>query len=296
MSVKIPRSQDYAKAYYSSSSRGLLRNMSPDQRGILDLPTIPDNFNYNLYNPSDPGVLGAPWTLSKDTGATNFTATAAVGGGVIRGITGVTSGEGASIFGTLSFNGALGAFIETRMNLDVITSQQQEFGFANVVTDKTLPICSDVDGTPTVGNGATEAAIFCWDTAETITTPRLVTAAVSRTNAGDTFTLCNGNGERTTTAWAPTAGIDYKIRIVLIGKGVDGVTLGTYASVLGLAYDANMSLVAMARINGSAAGTGVTAGGVTSATAVAPWIFQNTADTTSKTLDLKYILAGSDRS
>jgi len=293
---RIPTSLDYAKAYYSSGSRALLRNLAPDTRGILDLPTIPDNFNYSLYNPLDPSVLGG-FTLSKDAAVVaNFAAAAAVGGGVITGITGTNPTDGLSIFGSLSFNGALNAFIEARMNLSVITSQQQEFGFANIVTDKTLPIVSDLDGTPTVGNGATEAAVFVWDPAETVTTPRLVTAAVGRTNAGDTYTLVNGDGSRSTTAWAPTAGADYKIRIFLMGRNPDGTSLGTYASVISYAYDANMALVAMASINGSAAGTGVTAGGVTAATAMAPWVFQNTSNGTSKTLNLSYLLTGTQRS
>jgi len=287
---RIPTTLDYGKAIYSSGSRGLISNLSPGTRSIIDAQLMPDAYRFNTYTFSDVTLPSGWFTLSKDAGvAANFANVALAGGGALTGITGTGTGDGLSLFGAKSFTGLLNSGIEGRFNLSAITDQNQEFGFANIVTDKTLPICSDVDGTPTFGNGATEAAIFAWDTAETITTPRLCTVGVGRTAFATNYVLTNADGLPSTTAWEPEAATDYKIRIQLLGRNADGTSLGTYSGVISYAYDENMAVVAMAYAPGTASGTGVTAGGVTAATTLCPWLFQNNLAAASKTLNVKHL-------
>ena len=114
--------------------------------------------------------------MSAGGGPTTFAQPATpIEGGAIRGATGATDNDVASVrWATAMFDARRNPGCEVRFRSDVVTGWSFELGFTDPLTDEALPAVTDVD-TPATGNGATDLAVVHLDTDQTLTTMSFVT-------------------------------------------------------------------------------------------------------------------------
>lgn len=273
MAIKAPTGAQYGRSSSVDSKLGMTKVLNPDSLAAM------------LYSSSSRGrdvifkdlkftditFNGAPWTVTKDAGVTTWTATA-IAGGAIRGTTNTGSTDGMTMLGPKIYTGALNAGIEVRLKADAITLLRLEVGFVNALTDATACACTDVDGTPTFQVASTEAALYTWNPADTITTPRFVTNGAGQTAKAETI-VALGDGA----AFSPTAATYFTVRVQL---------LGSTGSAVCMVFDDANNLKSRTMIDKIA---GSTIGGITTSTTLCPFIaIQNTA-TTSRVVDINYV-------
>jgi len=172
--------------------------MSKDNRGFLD------HFDGDTINLDRFAVDG-------DTGTTNFAQRVGDATGTyVRGQTATDDNEGVIIYTPAHYFGDKDCGMEVAFKTDVVTNLHFEIGFVDALTDKTLGAINDID-TPTLTNGAGDAAFVCMDTDQTLTTMALVTVgsgAIAAAGKVDISTL------------APTADTLMVVRIQLLGNNV----------------------------------------------------------------------------
>ena len=185
------------------------------------------------------------WTAASDATAADLAETATVEGPMIESIMGSNVDNYTSIIGLFHFCGDLNAGIEVRARSTVAVDELLwEIGFADVVTDKTLPVVSDVD-TPTVGNGGDDVAVLHMNTDQTLKTVAII--------GGD-----SGGSDQAATMSAlvtPTINEFHTWRIQLIGNDVYGAL-----------FDHKMQLLAHGKITD----------GIEGGTVLAPYILHGT--------------------
>ena len=290
----------YGRFLDSGTGRALTKVQDPAALANLlyrsqyaNVVTFFDDFNQVTMN-------GDPWTKTKDAGATDF-AVLLGSNGLVTGITGTTSGEGLSLFGPKVYSGLRNAGIEARFRITgAITAVTVEMGFIDAITDKTTPACTDPD-VPTFGAGLAEAAVWTWDTAETIATPRVATKgatssvlAKTLTTPYDGYVLNTGTA---TAGYVPVVDNFYTVRVQLINPTDEAGNPGTISSVECTVFDSNdpkkIKVLSQKTID-AIAGAEVL-GGVTAATTLAPWFAIATSNTTSKAMDIDYVSIWQDR-
>lgn len=291
MAVRNPLGSDYGRLFTVDTGRGTLEIMSPDTLAAHLYSRRGRDVFFKDLDFGDTTMNADPWTKSADGTATTFTADTTVPGGAIKGVTG-TTGEGAvSLFGAPILQPQLNAGFEVSMKVSAITELRLEAGLVNVITDKTLPVCTDVDGTPTFAANSTEVAIMSWQTDDTIATPRFVGDSATYTTAkGATLMTPYGYAAADQTAWTPTADTWFSVRVQTYGK--TGSNSTSVNSVDCAIFDDKNNIVAYTMFD-RIAGAGT--GGLTGTAMLAPWVFCATVDTTSKDVHVRYARYWADR-
>jgi len=292
MAVRNPTGADYGRTFNIDTGRGTLEVMDPDtlasflySRNGRDVSFVDVAFN-NVT------ILSNPWTSTADASATAFAQDATIAGGAVKGVTGAT-GEGAmSLFGAPIFQPQLNCGMEVSLKVSAITNIRLEVGWVNVITDKTLPVATDVDGTPTFAANSTEVAIMSWQTDDTIATPRFVGDSVDFPTAkGATLMTPYGVPAASQTAWAPTADTWFSVRVQNYGTRASSDADPT-GSVACMIFNDKNQIVAFSMFDAIAGGG---TGGLTPEAMLAPWIFGGTINTTSKDVHVRYARAWADR-
>lgn len=219
-----------------------------------DVTLIHDEFGGDTLN-------GDLYTTSADTNATAFAAASTQSlNGVLQGSTGTTDDDGISILGPAIWRGDNNCVLMVRMAVLAVSGIADgadyaafslEMGFADVITDTTLPVCTDVD-TPTIANGASDAAVLHIDTDQTLTTMAFVTD-------GST-TGMNATATTLSPVFTPAANTYYWYTV-------------------GLAGNAAYAMIDGARLVAHGAAT---ASQVEGGTLLLPWIYLRTRNTTAK--------------
>lgn len=270
MAVKAPTGTQFARNYDIHTKLGALKIMSPDQLATHLYGLRGRDVVFEDMKMTNVAFNTDPWTVAKDAGVTGPTPTAALGGSIIV-TTGTGNGDGLTMLGMAHANSNLNAGIEVRFKVSAITAVGVQIGFVNALTDATSVPCTDVDGTPTFQAAATEAALWAFNPADTITTPRLVTNGVGQTAKATTILGPDA-------AALPVVADTYmSVRVQL---------LGSTGSVLCATFGASNQLLSVTTIDKIA---GSTVGGVTAATALAPIIALANTTTTSRVVTIQYI-------
>lgn len=291
MAVRNPLGSDYGRLFKVDTGRGTMDILSPDTLAAQLYSRRQRDVFFKDLDFGDTTMNGDPWTKSADGTATTFTADVTVPGGAIKGVTG-TTGEGAvSLFGAPILQPQLNAGFEVSMKVSAITAIRLEAGLVNVITDKTLPVCTDVDGTPTFAANSTEVAIMSWQTDDTIATPRFVGDSATYTTAkGATLMTPYQALPADQAAWTPTADTWFTLRFQCYGKTASNATPSD--SVSCAVFDDENNIVAFSMFD-AIAGAGT--GGLTDDAMLAPWIFCATTSTDSKDVHVRYARYWADR-
>ena len=270
MAVKAPTGVQYGRNYDVDSKIGAIKVLSPDMLAAQLYSLRGRDVAFEDLKMTNTTFNTAPWTVGKDAGVSAPTPAAIAGGGVEI-TTGTGNGDGLSLLGLANYSSNANAGIEVRFKLSAITALKASVGFVNALTTASDIAFTDLDGTPTFQAATTEAAIWAFNPADTIVTPRLLTNGVGRTAAGSTVLGPDG-------AVLPiTADTYLTVRVQL---------LGSTGSVLCATFGATNNLLAVNVIDKIASAT---VGGVTAATLLAPYVgFQNTT-TTSRVATIQYI-------
>lgn len=292
--VRNPNGADYGRSLEVDTGRGLLKVMDPATlANFLYSKNARDVFFKEIVF-GDTTMNNDPWTKSVGGGAgspTTFAEDLTIPGGAILGFTGTTAENAVSLFGGPVLQPQLNCGFEASFKLDVITSLRFEAGLVNVVTTKTNPVCTDVDGTPTFAANSTEVAIVSWQTDDTIATPRFVGDSATYTTAkGETLMTPPGVPAADQAAWVPTADEWFTIRIQCYGKSATNST--SVDSVACMVFDDTNNLVALSTFD-AIEGDGT--GGITGTAMLAPWIFIAPINTTGKNLHVRYARWWADR-
>jgi len=211
----------------ASSTKNSARWHNIDQLALSLYPWLRDNVVY--FEDDFLGVLnGDYWTVSSDTGGTNF-AWAAGAGGIVSGTAHTDANDGVGIrFNKASFSGDKNAGMEIVWSVELVsTTSRLDMGFTDAITDCKDNIINDID-TPTTTNGAGDCAIFAIDTSQT-----LITAALVGTDSGGATTKTV-----LSPTFSPTAGVTnrYKTRIQLYGNNAWCGVWNSSGALLGSAY------------------------------------------------------------
>jgi len=272
MAVLAPSGRDYGRATSVDTALGMLKIYDPDTLAqmLYSSASRGRDVAFDDLKMTNIAFNTDPWTVTKDAGVSDPTPAAIAGGGVTI-TTGTGSGDGLSMLGLVAYSGNSNAGIEVRFKMSAITALKANIGFVNALTAATETAVTDVDGTPTFQVATTEAALWAFNPADTITTPRLVTNGVGQTAAGETVL---GPDDA---ALTPVADTYMTVRVQLLGS-----TGSAYCATFG----ATNQLLSVTTIDKIAGGT---VGGITPATLLAPYIcFQNTT-TTSRVATIQYI-------
>lgn len=269
---------DYGLNPHSGRRTSLSKIYRPNVIGNILSPLMYADVVSEFYDFNEVTFNGDPFTVTKDAGATTW-AIAAGAGGMIRGVTGATSGDGLSLLGSPNWYGDRRAGMEVRAKSDVATTLTMEGGFINAVTDMTTPAVTDIDSV-TFGAGLTEGAVITIDVGETLTTFALATKSGTYTTAFKK--VFYGPAINGTTGVGVTAGEWVTLRVQLDGDNVHGFI-----------YNNAGLLVSEAHI--PAAGTAALTGGIEGGTALKPWFAAATQTTASKNIDVDYIRVWQDR-
>lgn len=244
------------------------RIATPRGEMLATYPLDPQRSSYLFEDFNDDTINLDKWTLTKDTNATNYAATAGAGGTIV-GTAGNTNGEGIGIYGINNWYGDKNCGMEVRIKFNQITNGSFEIGFADTATDFKDPIVTDVD-VVTASNGAGDFAMIKRDTAQTLTTSALVTLGstpytVTKSNLG---------------TFAPTAATYFVARVQIVGD-----------TVLGAIFDANGGLTVATSIKATPSGAGGIEGGV----ALRPFVNVTRTATADVIATIDYIRVWQDR-
>lgn len=160
------------------------RGWNSELVGFL-LPFAKQDYIY-VFDDFDADTLDdTRWELGTDAGSTAF-AWQGLSGGVVTGATENTTNDYILIKGELIWDSAKNCGTEIRLKRDSIVTYKDEFGFSDPLTDDTLPALNDID-TPSITNGATDVAVICRDTSQTLTTYALVADGTTGAAASASF-------------------------------------------------------------------------------------------------------------
>jgi hypothetical protein len=138
-------------------------------------PFASEDVYYRKWEFDGGSILDDFWTFTEDATATGFApASPQTLGGSLVGSTGTTDEGALSMLGQTVVKGDGRAFVHVHFSLDEVTAVQFEIGLVDAVTDKTLPVISDVDTPANGSNGAGDIAVVHMDTSQTLTTMALV--------------------------------------------------------------------------------------------------------------------------
>ena len=157
-------------------SRGSKNILNPTELmeqlyGVLSMSTSMIDLDFHTEH------VGNELVSAVDGTATLFAVTAGESG-IATATTGTTD-NGLVGFNTLAnWLGDQNCGMEVRLQLDVVTGFALEVGFTDPLTDETLLAVDDVD-TPTIGNGATDVAVYVLDTDSTLQTAKFVSKGTS---------------------------------------------------------------------------------------------------------------------
>lgn len=270
MAIKAPTGTQYGRNYDIDTKLGALKIMSPDNLAAHLYSQRGRDVIFEDMKMTNVAFNTDPWTVAKDAGVSAPTPTAALGGSIAI-TTGTGNGDGLTMLGMAHANSTLNAGIEVRIKFSAITAVGAQIGFVNALTDATSVPCTDVDGTPTFQVASTEAALWAFNPADTITTPRLVSNGVGQTAKAQTILGPDA-------AALPVVADTYmSVRVQL---------LGSTGSILCATFGATNNLLSVTTIDKIA---GSTVGGVTPATALAPIIAIANTTTTSRIVTIQYI-------
>lgn len=213
------------------------------------------------------------WTKAVDTSAT-VAVLAGAGGRLRLRTANAQDNDAAAFYATnATWYGDNCCAMEVRFQANVAGASQIEIGFADPLTDYTLPACDNVD-TPSTGNGATDVAVFHIDSDATLKTPQFVTDG--------------GSGGYNTTKTELSA--------------TEGLTANNwYRVVVGLAGDASFCFFyddetrPGGALLGSAVHGATAASSIEGGTALAPYVFFRTRAAADVALLVDYIDVWQDR-
>jgi hypothetical protein len=138
------------------------------------LKPLSKDFYHKIWDFDGDALVEPALSFFADANATPFDIPATQElGGIVSGATGTTDNDAISILGPAIVNGDNIAVMRARFKVSAVTSLSFEIGFVNAVTDKTLPVVTDVD-TPATGNGGTDLAVVHMDTDQTLKTMAFV--------------------------------------------------------------------------------------------------------------------------
>ena len=211
----------------------------------------------------------AKWTTAVTAGGgpTAF-AYSAVRGGVFQGRTGTTDNDVTAITAAQTFlDPADNPFFIISFSVTAVTGFSFECGMSDPKTDEALPGVTDVD-TPTTGNGVTDIVCVHMDTDQTLTTAELVgdgTTGAAALSSGPTLTAA---------AYTPSVADTY-------------VTL-----VIGARPNLGYAMI----FNGEQQiGSFSVANGPDSGVLIRPYALFRTRNTTTKTVNIRYMFYGWER-
>lgn len=192
----------------------------------------------------------------------------AVRGGVFQGRTGTTDNDATAIHCPNTFlDPADMPFFIISYSISALTGVQIEVGMSDPKSDEALPGVTDVD-TPAIGNGATDIACVHMDTDQTLTTVEVV---------GDGTTgsaVKSEGGALETAAFTPTAADTYQTWVIGVRPNL------MYA----LLFDGEKQIGAFSAQNGPDSGV-----------LIRPYALFRTRNTTSKTVNIRYMAYGFER-
>ena len=229
-------------------------------REFLARLSYPDQY-FKVHEFDEDTINADYWALANSggTSAADFAVMATtVQCGTIQGDTGTTDNGSISLVGPLIFKGDQNAGMHVRLKVDAVTGYNLEVGFIDAVPGSNGSGVSDVD---TPAATATDAALLQIDTDQTLATLAFVTAGTSFTTTSTTLTT-----------------------------PITVLSAATYA-------DVRIQLVANTAycwVNGVLAASH-TGSKIEGGTAVAPWIYARTRNTTAKFVDVDYIALWQDR-
>lgn len=174
------------KFSYPNSIRQLTRGRgwNSELAGFLARFAYQD-FTY-LFDDFHQDTLDATlWEVATDAGSTAF-AWSVAQNGLIVGATENASGDYIAVNGQIVWNSGKNCGAAIRFKQDTVATHKMEFGFTDALSDETVPALNDID-TPTITNGATDVLIIGRDTAQTLTTYKLVGDGTTGSAAGTAF-------------------------------------------------------------------------------------------------------------
>ena len=248
-------------------ARGVFGGTDPKKIAMLVKSLIAD---YGHVEEECIGTLDTvKWTtaVSAGGGPTAF-AYSAVRGGVFQGRTGTTDNDACAITAAQTFlDPADNPFFIISFSVGAVTGLQLEIGMSDPKTDEALPGVTDVD-TPTVGNGVTDIVCVHLDTDQTLTTMELVgdgTTGSAALSSGPTLTAA---------AYTPSVADTYITVVIGVRPNLG------YASIFdGTGYRGTFSV----------------ANGPDSGVLIRPYALFRTRNTTSKTVNIRWMLYGWER-
>jgi len=294
MAVRNPNGADYGRAPTIDTGRGSLDILDPDINAMFLYSRRARDVAFKDINFLDTAFNTDPWTVSAGGTATTWAQDPTIPGGAIKGVTGTTAAtSGLSLFGAPVLQPQYNAGFEARMMASAVTGLRMEIGLIDALTTKTSPAVSDVDGTPTFNAGLTEGALMAWNTGDTITTPRFVSkSAVYTTARGETIMQPYSLPAADQTAWVPTAGEWFTVRVQCFGPPPGSELADATGSVVCMVFDDSNNLVSMVMFDAIEGGL---VGGVAPTAMLAPWIFAKAENATSKDIHVAYARYWADR-
>jgi len=206
------------------------------------------------------------WTASETGTGTTFAVPATTGlNGTVVGVTGATSGNCETLYGTRNWAGDNNCWFEIRFKIDVVTNLSFETGLIDSASDLALPTVSDVD-TPALAGGTSDLAVVHLDTSQTLTTAAFVTDGSTANMNTTAYTL--------SPVFTPTADTFHIITV-------------------GLAGDIPFCMVDGARFTTPT--TGVIGQRVEGGTLLRPFFAVRARSAAAKTATIDYVALGQDR-
>lgn len=210
----------------------------------------------------------AHWTAANaGTAPTDF-AYNAQRGGALRGATGTTANNVIALYKAQTyFDAADNPFMLVRFKTPAaVSSFAFEIGFTDPKTSEVAVSVTDID-TPAIANGVTDGVVLAMDTAQTLVTPALLGVGTSTTVAKSNIT------DKAGAVFTPTVSKWWEVLIgARAGQG--------YCSI----WENQVHIGQFSVASGPDAGV-----------LMRPSLLFKTLNTTTKQIDIDYIVAGSER-
>lgn len=221
-------------------------------------PYAIDEFYHRKWDFDGNAILDDFFTLDASPTATEFAPSSPqIRGGALVGTTGTTDNGAVSILGEAVVRGDEVAIMKARFKVSAITSLQFEVGLVDAVTDRKVPVISDVDTPANGSNGAGDLAVIHMDTDQTLATMAFV-------------------------ADGSTSGMDCQKS----NLGVLTPTADTFMKVMVAVYGNN----AVCIVNGQRTYRKILDSSIEGGTLLKPWLlFRSRAGSASRTVTLDYV-------
>lgn len=253
---------------------GMNKILTPSNTGAWLASQAFRSIYFRHFDFGDTTIVTNPFTITKDTDAVTFSASASEPNGAITASTGTTDTDGVSLHLPAIFKGDLDCTVIMRLKHDVITNHTNEVGWADATSDKTTPIITDID-TPTVGGSAGDVALISRETGETLNgVYALATKGSTPYTAATTQFYRPKSTVDDTVSPSPTAATYETLMVTLNGNNVHAMIFDDEEQPTAYAYKAN---------------------GIEGGTAVFPWYCQATKNTTAKVVLIDYITVFQNR-